>query len=261
VLANVGATRSAYGAGPLARAQHAPILLSGPDGLPASAAAEIRRVLPSGGTVYLLGPKSELGGAVRRQVVSMGYVATRMSGRNSAEIAAHVATEVARTSTVRSVVEVSKTAAPSLVWAVGAAAAAHHGVVLLTDDGSPSAATTTWLVDHPGLNRFAVGAGAQQADPTATAVTGSAAAVAAQLFAAPAQVGVVSAAVSSAGLVASGRLAVRDGPLLVAGATALPAAALSYVGDHRAGIGRVDLVGPQLPYDDVESGVQRALVG
>jgi stage II sporulation protein D len=261
VLANVDATRSAYGAGPLAGARHAPVLLSGPDGLPAAAADEVRRVLPSGGTVYLLGPKSELGDAVRRQVVAMGYVVTRMSGRSSTAIAAHVATEVARTSTVRSVFEVSKTAPPSLVWAVGAAAAAHHGVVLLTDDGSPAAATTTWLADHPGLKRFAVGAAAQHADPAATAVTGSATAVATQLFPAPAQVGVVSSAANSAGLVASGRLAVRAAPLLVAGATALPSAALGYLGDHRAGIGRVDLVGPKLPYDDVESGVQSALVG
>jgi hypothetical protein len=41
----------------------------------------------------------------------------------------------------------------------------------------------------------------------------------------------------------------------------MPAAALGYLSDKRSSIGRVDLVGRFLPYDNVESDTQRSLLG
>ena len=66
---------------------------------------------------------------------------------------------------------------------------------------------------------------------------------------------------NASGLVAAARLAITHGPLLYADATTLSAAAASYLGEVRDDVHRLDLIGDSMPYDDVESDAQRALLG
>jgi hypothetical protein len=145
--------------------------------------------------------------------------------------------------------------------------AAHkHGVVLLTVKGAQAPETIAWLRGHPKVTRIAVGAAAAAADPSARAVTGAApsdvaAAAAARWFAAPRLAAVVSPTSPVSGLVAAARLAVGRGPLLYADPAALPATAASYLSKVSSALHRVDLVGDSMPYDDVESDTQAALLG
>jgi hypothetical protein len=72
---------------------------------------------------------------------------------------------------------------------------------------------------------------------------------------------VVSAGAPVAGIVAAARLAVLHGPLLYADGSAVSASTASYLSGVRNALMRVDLIGSELPYDDVEAGVQSALLG
>jgi hypothetical protein len=151
-------------------------------------------------------------------------------------------------------------------WVAGAAAAARHGVVLLTDGGALPPETASWLAHHKDAKRFAVGAAADAADPSATPLGGAdptavAAAVAQRFFASATRAEVVSAGQQAAGIAAAGRLAYIHGPLLHVVGTALSPATASYLSSVRESLLRVDLVGSRLPYDDVESDAQKALLG
>jgi stage II sporulation protein D len=261
-----GDVRYTLAAGPLAAAHHAPVLLTGRDALPAATKTELQRVLPAGGTVYLLGPSTEIATSVRAAVKSLGYQVVRYGGANPDRTAATIASALAATTTVQSVFEVSADD-PAAAFVAGPAAARRHGVILLTDGTTQSPQTASWLADHHDVTKhFAIGPDAAAADPAATAVGGAddaatAAAVATRWFAGPVRAGVVSATQPTAGLLAGARFAVRPGPLLLAGPTNLADGVRSYLTGVRAGLRSVQLVGWRLPYDDVESDVQKSLLG
>ncbi|MDQ1697357.1 MAG: hypothetical protein QOJ03_2710, partial [Frankiaceae bacterium] len=237
----------------------------GRDTLPAATRAELRRVLPKGGTVDLVGSVDVTGDGVRAAVRGLGYKVRRYGGATPAAVARTIARRLAATTTVTAVFEVSQRD-PAAAWAASPAAAAAHGVILLTDGARQSAETAGWLAQHPEVKtRYAVGAAAAKADPAATPVVGpdaagTATAVARKFFAQPSRAAVVGRGSGLAGLVAAARLGQTRGPLLVAYPATLPAGAASYVADKHGSLRRVDLVGGRLPYDAVESGLQRALL-
>src|SRR5690606_14428488 len=78
---------------PLAIALGAPLLLSGPTTLDAETEAEITRVLPPGGDVYLLGGTAALSDAVEARLADLGYSTIRYGGINRFETAAIIADE------------------------------------------------------------------------------------------------------------------------------------------------------------------------
>jgi hypothetical protein len=260
-----GARVDAFAAAPLARAVHGPVLLTGRSALPSSTAEEIKRILPAGGTVYLLGSTSVIGHAVHTALHDLGYKVSRRGGDTPAAVARSVANTIAKTATLRRVFEVDSTDQPS-AWVAGVAAARTHGVVLLTAGGALAPETRHWLAKHNSLKRFAVGTAASTADPAAIALTGAdpgavAVVVATRFFSAPVNAALVTSGTPVADIAAAARLAVSRGPLLYADGAALSAATASYLSGVRDGLQRVDLVGSDLPYDDVESGVQAALLG
>jgi hypothetical protein len=259
-----GALARSFAAAPLAGAVHGPVLLTQRNSLPAATATEIKRVLPAGGTVYLLGSSTVITDTVRTALHDLGYRVVRRGGDTPAAVARSVARTVARAGTVTKAFEVDR-ADPTSAWVAGVAAARAHGVVLLTENGALAPETASWLSRHKDVKRFAVGA-ASGADPTARALTGAdpaavAVAVADRFFASPAHVAVVSADQMNAGVTSAARLAVSHGPLFYASGTALSAATSSYMSAARATIDRVDLIGSGLPYDDVEVDTQAALLG
>jgi hypothetical protein len=71
-----------------------PLLFTGSQGpLAAPTELEMRRVLPSGGTVYLLGGERAIPAEVEAHLVDYGYVVERLSGRTREETAARIAVE------------------------------------------------------------------------------------------------------------------------------------------------------------------------
>ncbi len=147
--------------------------------------AEIQRVLPAGGTVYLLGGTAAIPATVATSLTSLGFVPVRYAGADRFGTALAVADALNDPSTVLLATGVNFPDA----LAAGPAAAHVHGVVLLTNGSSLTPAVTAYLAAHPGTV-YAIGGPAVAADPSATALSGAdryatAAAVASTLFAAP----------------------------------------------------------------------------
>ena len=266
VLASATSLDRSLGAATLAAATRGPVLVTQRDALPATTEAELRRVLPEGRTVYLLGPADVIGTEVRDAVRALGYRVERLGGETAATTARKVATVVAGKVKVDKVFEVSANDAAS-AWPASVAAARRHGVLLLTDGSQQSPGTTRWLARHPQVEkRYAVGAGAAAADPDAVAIVGAepgatATLVARRFFPSPALVGVASSTLPLAGRVAAARLAVAGGPLLLTGSARLPQQARDYLASVRGEVFRAELIGDRLPYADVERDLQRSLLG
>ena len=253
-----------FAAAALAGATHGATLLTAQGSLPAATVAELKRVLPAGGPVYLLGPTSVISDDVLTAVRNLGYHPIRRDGATPAAVARVVARTIARLHVVTTAVEVDAGDAPS-AWIAGVVAARRHAVLLLTANGAQAPETAAWLRAHPGITRIAIGSAAAAADPSARAIAGTvpsdvAFAAAQRWFAAPSTVAVVSPESNASGLVAAARLAVVPGPLLFADPSALPASAASYLSSVRAQVHRLDLIGDSMPYDDVESDAQKALL-
>jgi hypothetical protein len=228
--------------------------------------SELRRVLPEGRTVYLLGSVDVLGDEVRDAVRALGYHVERLGGATAGATARRIATVVADKTKVDKVFEVSVHDETS-AWPASVAAARRHGVVLLTDGSQQSPGTTRWLARHPQVvKHYAVGAGAAAADPDAAAIVGAdpgatAALVAQRFFATPSLVGVASPSMQLADRTAAARLAVAGGPLLLSAPSRLPEPARDYLAAVHTGVLRADLVGDGLPYADVERDLQKSLLG
>lgn len=122
-----------------------PMLLTRSAGLTEAVAREIERVLPSGGTVYLLGGEAALSPAVEDAVVALGHQPLRLQGPTRV----HTAVEVARTVVAlygsqdpvvarAGAAGGDETAAWADSVAIGAWTAASRNPVLLTDSTSLS---------------------------------------------------------------------------------------------------------------------------
>jgi putative cell wall-binding protein len=75
----------------LAAAKQGPLLLTPPTSLDAGTKAEIKRVLPTGSTVYLLGGTGAISTAVQNAITTMGYTTKRLSGANRYETSVAIA--------------------------------------------------------------------------------------------------------------------------------------------------------------------------
>ena len=104
-----------------------PLLLTGRDHLDGQVSRELRRALPQGSTVYLLGGTAALSPAVESAVRSLGYTTQRLAGRSRVETAEAIARAVGAPDG-RALVA-SATNWPDAV--AGGIYAAHAGVPLL----------------------------------------------------------------------------------------------------------------------------------
>lgn len=229
VLATANAYPDALVGGPLAAAKRAPLLLTSGASLPSATAAEISRVLPKGGTVYLLGGTAAIPDSVASRLAGLGYNVVRCGGADRFATAVAVADALGDPSTVLLATGINFPDA----LAASPAAAHLHGAVLLTNGTSLPSATSAYL-DANATTVYAIGGPAAGADTTATPVVGSdrfgtAADVAAKFFASPSTVGVATGTAFPDALSGGAQLALDDDPLLLAGPTSLPAATLSYL--------------------------------
>jgi hypothetical protein len=127
----------------LAAAKNGPLLLTSGTALDDRVRTELRRVLPRGATVYLLGGTSALSPAVEQAVRDAGFTPKRLWGPDRDETSLAIAREVApHPSTV--LVATGRDYPDAL--AAGAYAGAHdNAVVVLSDDKTLSSDTLAYL--------------------------------------------------------------------------------------------------------------------
>jgi outer membrane protein assembly factor BamB len=174
VLARSDYFSDALAGGPLAVEVRGPLLITPGSSLSSSldprVQGEIQRVLPSGGTVYVLGGTLALSTNIDAVLESLGYKVVRVAGSDSYATAVAIAGQLGDPSTV---FEATATNFADALSAVPAAIKAH-GAILLTDGSTQAPETATYLAAHPSDTRYAVGGplAAAGADPSATAVWG-----------------------------------------------------------------------------------------
>jgi putative cell wall-binding protein len=162
VLASGDGFADGVAGGPLAAAVDGPLLLTGTDSLDPRAAAELTRVLPPGGTVYLLGGPAALSRRVQASVASLGFTATRLQGDDRYGTAVAVARTITSIAPVDTVLLTSGLTFPDALSA-GPAAAHVGGAVLLTRGNAMDARTRQYLGSLAPREVVAVGGSAARA--------------------------------------------------------------------------------------------------
>ena len=213
----------------LAAARNAPLLFANGESLTLATQAEIQRVLPAGGTVYLLGGTAAIPASVATSLTSLGFVPVRYAGTDRFGTALAVADALGDPSTVLLATGINFPDA----LAAGPAAAHVHGVVLLTNGSSLTPAVTAYLAAHPGTV-YAIGGPAVAADPSATALSGAdryatAAMVAGSLFTAPVNVGLASGTAFPDALSGGAFQAHFGGPIVLSDPHVLPTSTSAYL--------------------------------
>ena len=167
VLASNQNFPDALAGAPLAVLKGAPLLLTTPGLLDPNDASEIARVLPTGGTVYILGGAVAVSTSVDSQITALGDKPVRLAGADRFGTAIAIAGALGNPSKVL--------LATGLDFPDGLAAGAAAGyigaAVLLTNGFSQSSETAAYLAAHPGSD-FAVGGPASGAAPAATPIVG-----------------------------------------------------------------------------------------
>lgn len=223
VLARGDAFPDALAGTALAVSKSGPLLLTPPGSLGAAASAEIKRVLPPGRNVFLLGGTAALSDAVARSVSSLGYKPVRLAGADRYATATTISRQVASPSTIFEATGLSFPAA----LVAGVAAAKLGGVVVLTADGKMPASTKAYLDQRPGVPRVAVGPEATVADPAARSVAGAnkyetARMLAEAYFSEPTSVSVASGTVFADALAGGAHAGRMGGPLLLSDPGTVP---------------------------------------
>ena len=248
VLARSDFFSDALAGGPLAAELGGPLLITPGAGISSAldprVQAEIQRVLPVGGTVYLLGGDLALSPAIDAALRALGYATQRLAGADEYATAVDIAEQLGNPATI---FEATGLNFPDALSAVPAAIV-RGAAILLTEGSVQAPETAAYLAGHPGDVRYAVGGplAAFGADPSATGVYGqdlygTSAAVASTFFA---QASVFGAATGAnfpdalSGGVFMGTPG-RVGPmLLVEASLPLPAAVATYLdGDASLGSG------------------------
>jgi hypothetical protein len=244
VLARADVFADALAGGPLAAAKHAPLLLTTSSSLDDVTKAEIQRVLPSGGTVYLLGGTSALSDDVASAITALGDVPTRVSGSDRFGTAVAIADAMGDPTTV---FEASGADFPDALSAVPAAIQ-QHAAILLTNGSAQAAPTSAYLTAH-ATTRYSIGGPAAWADPSAIALAGAdryetSQAVALAFF--PNSTGLdLASALTFPDALAAGPLAGVAGQpvLLVPPSGALPEPVTAYLSTHAAIVSSVHAFG------------------
>ena len=251
VLASNAAYPDALAGGPLAANRTGPMLITTPTGLDPLVNDEIKRVLPSGQNVYVLGGTAALDPAVDAALRAEGYVVTRVSGADRFQTAVAIADQLKDPATVFEVTGVNFPDALS----AGPAAIKSGGAILLTNGGAQTGATGAYVAAHPGQH-FAIGGPAAAADPTAAAITGAdryatALAVAQRFFPNAGALGFASGAGFADALTGGPAISGGPGPLLlVSPCGALPNGLAAYVTGVKAGVRLAVLFGGALAVGD-----------
>jgi putative cell wall-binding protein len=226
----------AIAAGPLAFVKRGPLLLTSGGQLDERTKTALRRLVPVGSTVYLVGGPTTLKPAVADAVTALGYVVERINGDDRYGTAVAVAER--------------GLGAPSTVFvatgldfpdalAAGAVAARVGAAVVLTAGDKVPASLAAYLAKYPNTTVVAVGGPASRAFPNATSVRGddrfaTAAALAMAYPATGTMVGVASGSSFPDGLASTTFLARRGGVLLLVATESVPQSTSTYLTGNRS---------------------------
>jgi hypothetical protein len=269
VLARSDFFSDALAGGPLAAAVGGPLLITPGASISSTldprVEAEIQRVLPPGGTVYVLGGDLALSPQIDTTLESLGYRVVREAGADEYATAVDIAQQLGNPSTIFEATGLSFFDALSAV----PAAIEDHAAILLTDGSTQAPETAAYLAQHPGDVRDAIGGplAAAGADPTATAVYGqdlyaTSAAVASRFFPDASIFGAATAAdfpdaLGGGVFMATGG---RNGPLLLVNQSApLPAEITPYLASLGPNAQGYVFGGPLAVGSDVLSALQAAV--
>lgn len=262
VIARSDTFADALAGAPLAVAKGGPLLLNPPGGIDPSVRAELRRVLPRGATVYLLGGAHGISALAPIDLNNEGYNVVRIAGADRFETAVLVARQGVGDPEVLFVT--TGLDFPDAL-AAGAAAGSRHGAVLLTAGPTVPPVVASYLSEHPDTPRFAVGGPAAAADPHAVAVVGTdrydtARRVAQTFFDHPFAVGIASGETFPDALSGGANVGLAGAPLLLSPAAQLAPTTASYLQANRDSIALAVLYGgPRALSGAVELAVQDAL--
>ena len=228
VLARADDYPDALVGGPLAAAKNAPLLLTQGLQIPAATATELSRVLPAGGTVYVLGGTTAVPASVATQLTALGYQVVRYAGADRYTTAATVAEALGNPATV---LLATGTNFPDAL-ASGPAAAHVHGAILLTSGSTMPKVTSDYVAAAHTV--YAIGGPAATAAPTAQAIVGTdrfatAAAVAAKFFPASKIAGIATGAGFPDALAGGVQLALLGAPLLLSSQATVPESTTGYL--------------------------------
>lgn len=264
VLARSDLFPDALAGSPLAVSTGGPLLLTDRAALDVRTETELRRILPTGNPVYLLGGPQALRPSVEARIQAMGYTPVRLGGANRFATAALIAERAAPDPTA--VLLASGNDFPDAL-AAGAAAGATKGVVVLTAGSTMPAETRAYLNAHPNAARIAVGGPAAAAEPAAAPVVGAdrhatAVAVADRFFENPEFVGIASGSGFADALVGGADSAARGGPILLSDPTRLSTVVSDYLRDNVDTVGQAYLYGGTKALSaEVESAVAAIISG
>lgn len=244
VLARADDFADALAGVPLSTSVHGPLLLSSGGGLSAATAAELRRVLPAGASVHLLGGPAALGDAVRRDVQQLGFSTARHGGADRYATSAAVAARLPPSS---GAVVASGQSFPDALAASAPAARDGLPILLTATEGLPE--PTAAALDDRGVTTATivggdavVGDGVEQqlrehvaqvrrvagADRYATAV-----AVLEAFYDQPASMSLASGVAFPDALAGSRHAAAHAQPLLLTAPRRLPSAPAEAIRRHR----------------------------
>lgn len=279
VLARSDDYPDALGGTPLAKANTAPLLLTRSPAANAAAGepevidpvtlVEIDRVLPDGGTIYILGESAAISNEVEAQLAERWDI-VRLGGPTRYETAVEIADAVS--ATPATIMVTTGENFPDALTA-GVAAAETGGVVVLSRGTATHAATTAYIGANPGATVYGVGGPSAAAYPSSTGVVGqnrfeTATLVAETFFDDPAVVGVARSDLFPDSLGGGAHVALLGGPLVLSDPASLTAGLGTtgndftepYLEENAAAIARAHLYGgPVALSATVESDVADAI--
>lgn len=172
VLATSARFADSIGGARLASAVKGPLLLTDSAALGGNVAAEVRRVVQAGGTIYVLGDQGALSSEVQSALAGLddSYTIKRLGGTDRYATAVKIADEIRERGDDGPVYLASGTNFPDGL-SVSALAAQTRGVILLTDGPALPAATAAYLKTDGAVNKptIPVGGPATKAFPSASA--------------------------------------------------------------------------------------------
>ena len=212
-----------------------PLLLTFPDELLQPVDSEIRRVLPRGGTVYLLGGTAALDQQIAADLDGAGFDVQRISGETRFETAAQVAAYTAEPDEPVMI-------ATGLDYPDALTAATGGGAVVLSAGDETHPATDEFLADAEG-DRYAVGGPAGQAYPDAMELSGAtregtAVAFAEELFNGPRTFALARRDAFPDALAGGAHISRHGGPLLLSYSETLSEETADYLCAHQRDLRR-----------------------
>lgn len=230
VVAQDNTYPDALAGGPLAAFEVGPLLLTDPSSISTATINEIKRVLPAGGPVYVLGGTSAISDTVSTAITNAGFVVHRVGGINRFATAVSIA-DILNPTTI---FEATGTDFADALTA-GPAASANHGAIVLTNGRNQAPETLAYLTTKTAATLYAIGGPAAAASPTAFPIVGTdrfatATAVADKFFPTIKAIGLVSGIDFPDALSAVPLLAEIDSPMILVNPTgSLPASVTSFL--------------------------------